>query len=329
VDQSESARLLGQLAALELALDRLEARLGGQRFRGEVLNPRGETVEGTVMAWGPSYYFSSLDGEWRGLLLEEVNTALPVLLPLESPRTEGLVAVASGRAGSLPLDPTLGDAVKLESTRLSVLGHIAQGKAIGYVILGLGLITLTVGIFKCVEIVRFPEIAPPVIGNIVDKMQSGDAEGALTEAQRVPGVPGEMLAAGVVHRELGGQVLEEMMFEKILRVRPMLERYLPFIALVAAAAPLLGLLGTVVGMIDTFRLITLFGTGDAAPLAGGIAKALVTTELGLLVAIPALVLHGFLTRLARRKLGLMEQAAVALINGAGLQPDEAKTEDGS
>jgi biopolymer transport protein ExbB len=86
-------------------------------------------------------------------------------------------------------------------------------------------------------------------------------------------------------------------------------------ALTAAAAPLLGLLGTVTGMINTFKLITVFGTGDASNLASGISQALVTTELGLVVAIPSLIIHGLLSRMARQKLGDLEQIAVGFING--------------
>ena len=98
-------------------------------------------------------------------------------------------------------------------------------------------------------------------------------------------------------------------------MRPKLERFLPFIALTAAAAPLLGLLGTVTGMIDTFNLITIFGTGDAKSLSSGISEALITTALGLIVAIPALILHGLLSRMARKKIDEMEQTAVSFING--------------
>ena len=86
-------------------------------------------------------------------------------------------------------------------------------------------------------------------------------------------------------------------------------------ALTAAAAPLLGLLGTVTGMIKTFNLITIFGTGDAKSLSSGISEALVTTELGLVVAIPSLILHGLLSRMAKQKVGDLEQVSVSFING--------------
>ena len=123
------------------------------------------------------------------------------------------------------------------------------------------------------------------------------------------------ITTGVEHVDQDREVVEEMLFERILRVRPTLERFLPFLAITAAAAPLLGLLGTVIGMIKTFQLITIFGTGDAKSLSSGISEALVTTALGLIVAIPTLIMHGGLSRMAKHKLGLLEQISTAFVNG--------------
>ena len=96
-------------------------------------------------------------------------------------------------------------------------------------------------------------------------------------------------------------------------------------ALTAAAAPLLGLLGTVTGMIKTFTLITIFGTGDAKSLSSGISEALVTTELGLIVAIPSLILHGLLSRMAKQKIANLEQISVSFINGiTGIKNTDSK-----
>jgi biopolymer transport protein ExbB len=110
------------------------------------------------------------------------------------------------------------------------------------------------------------------------------------------------------------RVMEELFYEKLISIRPKLDRLLPFLAVTAAAAPLMGLLGTVTGMIKTFALITEFGTGDARSLSSGISEALVTTELGLIVAIPILVIHGILVRMSRGKVGRMEGAAMAFLN---------------
>jgi biopolymer transport protein ExbB len=94
------------------------------------------------------------------------------------------------------------------------------------------------------------------------------------------------------------------------------------LALSAAAAPLLGLLGTVTGMINTFNMITVFGAGDPKTLAGGISEALITTEFGLVVAIPSLLLHAVLSRRVKGVLASMEQTTVAFINGLPSQTEE-------
>ena len=95
---------------------------------------------------------------------------------------------------------------------------------------------------------------------------------------------------------------------------PRLERFLAILAIFGAIAPLLGLLGTVTGMIDTFRVITLYGTGDPRMMSGGISEALITTELGLAVAIPIMLFHTFLSRRVDHLVGDMEEKAVALTN---------------
>ena len=140
-------------------------------------------------------------------------------------------------------------------------------------------------------------------------------EDAKATAGGIKGIGGELLSTGIDNITEKRGTLEELLFEKILSVRPGLEKFLPFMAITAAAAPLLGLLGTVTGMIKTFNLITIFGTGDAKSLSSGISEALVTTELGLIVAIPALILHGILSRMAKEKLGTLEQTALSFING--------------
>jgi len=93
-----------------------------------------------------------------------------------------------------------------------------------------------------------------------------------------------------------------------------MERYLSTLGMLAAIAPLLGLLGTVTGMIDTFHVITQHGTGDPRMMSGGISVALVTTMLGLSVAIPIMLAHTLLSRAVDNMIGQMEEKAVALVN---------------
>jgi biopolymer transport protein ExbB len=89
------------------------------------------------------------------------------------------------------------------------------------------------------------------------------------------------------------------------------------VAITASAAPLLGLLGTVTGMISTFKLISVFGAGDAQSLSSGISEALVTTQFGLIVAIPALLLYAYLSRKAKGMVDGMEKTAISFVNRLG------------
>ena len=103
------------------------------------------------------------------------------------------------------------------------------------------------------------------------------------------------------------------MDEAILKETPRLERWQGALKIIAAIAPLLGLLGTVVGMIETFEMITLFGAGDPKQMASGISKALVTTMLGLVVAIPIVLLHAWVSSKSKGLIEILEEQSAGLI----------------
>ena len=184
---------------------------------------------------------------------------------------------------------------------------------------------MLVAIFKVVEIARFAVPSARQIQSILEDLIDGKKKQAEATARGISGTAGEMMMVGVNNFHRKRRALEELLYEKMLGIRPKLERFLPFLAVTAAAAPLMGLLGTVMGMIKTFKLITEFGTGDAKSLSSGISEALVTTELGLVVAIPILIIHGILTRMSRGRIGRMEAAAMAFLNG--MASNEAPSPD--
>ncbi len=304
-----------QLAVLDAALERLKEQLGGHVYEGEALSPDGLLTEGRFIALGPTVFFATGDGEVAGLVETQLNAADPVVAALPPEHTPGLVALASGQVGALPFDATLGKALKKEKAKKTLAQYVADGGAVGYVIIGLGAAALLLFAFKTFEITSFRVAQPDQVDRVLRELERGSMEGALKRAKEVRGLAGEMLATGVEHATEKRGAIEELLFEKILSVRPRLERFLPFLAITAAASPLLGLLGTVIGMIKTFQLITIFGTGDAKSLSSGISEALVTTALGLIVAIPTLIGHGALARMAKAKLGTLEQLSAAFVNG--------------
>jgi biopolymer transport protein ExbB len=161
------------------------------------------------------------------------------------------------------------------------------------------------------------------IREILDHLNAGHTTEARRCALRIHGPVGEMLCAGIEHLREPKALVEELLFEKVLYAKGKLNAWLPFIAVTASSAPLLGLLGTVTGMINTFKMITVFGTGDAQTLSGGISEALITTEWGLIVAIPAVLLYAFLSRKAKGILDDMEKIAVSFLNR--MPGDDANT----
>lgn len=315
VNLTEEEKILIQLDTVDMALERLESQLGGFTFEGSALSPDGVLKEGKFLALGPSLYFSTPDGSVAGLIEDISNVSDPVVVPLPESMTRNLIGLINDGEGTFPADATGGKAIKVEKQKETYFEHIQKGRIVGYVIICLGIFSVLLALFKVYEIGSFPTVAQKDVQATLDLLADGKQEEALERAREVGGESGQMLQQGVIHFEDKRGVIEEVMFERILKVRPRLERFLPFLAITAAAAPLLGLLGTVIGMIKTFNLITIFGTGDARSLSSGISEALVTTELGLTVAIPVLILHGMLARYAKSKLASMEENAVAFVNG--------------
>jgi biopolymer transport protein ExbB len=123
----------------------------------------------------------------------------------------------------------------------------------------------------------------------------------------------ELFVVGLRYAGSPKELLEEHLQSVLLRQRLHFERRLSLLAVIATASPLMGLLGTVVGMVKTFALITVFGTGNAGKLASGISEVLVATELGLVVAIPTLIAHGFLAHRIQRNLSMLERYALEFV----------------
>ncbi len=131
---------------------------------------------------------------------------------------------------------------------------------------------------------------------------------------RVGSPLGQILAAGLAGRQQERATLKEAVEDTGRHVVHELERYLNTLGTIAAVSPLLGLLGTVTGMIRTFSALTSGGTGDPAALAGGISEALITTAAGLMVAIPALIAHRYLRGRVDGLVVQMEKEAMALVD---------------
>ncbi|MGA4636713.1 MotA/TolQ/ExbB proton channel family protein [Pseudomonas solani] len=161
---------------------------------------------------------------------------------------------------------------------------------------------------------RANRIAPPqLLGQVWRMVKDKQLNAQKLKELRASSPLGEILAAGLANSKHGREIMKECIEEAASRVIHELERYLNALGTIAAMGPLLGLLGTVFGMIEIFSGFMDNGMANAPLLAGGIAKALVTTAAGLIVAIPAVFFHRYLLRRVDELVVAMEQEAIKLV----------------
>ncbi len=159
------------------------------------------------------------------------------------------------------------------------------------------------------------KIAPrQLLGEVWSQIQANKMTADQLKELRRATPLGRILAAGLSNSRQGREVMKDSIQEAASQVIHELERYLGILGTIAAISPLLGLLGTVLGMIDVFTAIMLEGTGNAGVLAGGISEALITTAAGLFVAIPAMISHRYFNRRLDSIVVTMEQDAVKLVD---------------
>lgn len=314
-----------QLEGLSLGLKRASDLAGGMRFDGKAVLPDGKYTEGSFAIMGPMIYFVSADGSIAGFS-ERSASMEPRVVPIGDELSGQIAQFVKDGSGLVPVDTTLGKARAIATTRDTIAGHIAKGGVwMGPILFFAGLSLIT-GIFKAVEISGFKRLKPGLLASVFAALREGKSTEALAVLKKEPGPSSDMLQEAVRNLHLPKELVEEFMYESMLAVQPKLERGLSFISITAAVAPLLGLLGTVTGMINTFKLITLFGTGDAKSLSSGISEALITTEFGLIVAIPALLMSAFLSRKAAGILGEMEKTSISFMNGLSVIRNPGETE---
>ena len=304
------------LNVLDLGLSRHEDLIGGYQFDGRSIDGDGNVLEGRVGVLGPVAYFSSEDGSANGLLLFHSGTLEPGLLRFAAPHAGNIQRFMRDGKGELPLDASLGNAIALHEVNVTLREHIRQGGLVGYAILCLGAVALLFSLIILVDLSRYSSVDPQQVQVIATHSREREIEEAQSLARNLKGSMGEMIRMGIDNISASAVFLEEVMLSVVVRKKREMERFLPFLAITAVAAPLMGLLGTVVGMIKTFALITVFGTGDPKALSSGISEALVTTEIGLIVAIIMLLLHALFARVIKSRLSTMEHLAFDFVNFA-------------
>ena len=316
-------KMRAQAALLNASLDRIERLMGGDSFEGRALSPNGVLERGRFVLVGPVSVFSSEESENGGLARLQLGSPEPTVIDLGDKRRRLAHALAESKSGMLPVDASLGNALKIAATEDTFLEHLKKGGPVMIPILGLGIAAILIALLRWVDLSQNRLVSPEDLQLVLSCIKADNVQKAKEHAAKMKGVVGDVLTMAIENCREKTEYIEEILYERMLSAKPSLQSMLPFIALTAATAPLLGLLGTVTGMINTFNMITVFGTGDPRMLSAGISEALITTKFGLVVAVPALICHAIVSRKAKGILGSMEQVTVGFVNGL---PEIEKTE---
>lgn len=268
------------------------------RFTRDVQYPNGEIKSQEIVRVGPFNLIS--DGKYLEWRPKFQNVA--VLPRQPKPRfletAAGLQNATSGYE-AFTVDISRGSILALLIQDPSILERIDQGGIIGYIIIyGLGPLSLLLIIISGLALVV-------TRGKVKSQIRS--------DVVKENNPLGRVLSVYETNKEVDVETLELKLDEAILKEIPPLERFLTMIKVIAAISPLMGLLGTVTGMINTFQAMTLFGTGDPKLMAGGISQALVTTVLGIVVALPTLFLHSIVAGWSRGIIHTLEEQSAGII----------------
>lgn len=196
------------------------------------------------------------------------------------------------------IDITRGQVLSLFIATPNLIERVRQGAQVGYVIIALGIFGVLLALERLITL-------SIVAGKVKRQLK--------TETPNMNNPLGRVLSVYTQNRSADTETLELKLGEAILKELPSLQRGILFIKIISVVAPLLGLLGTVVGMIQTFQAMALFGTGDASVMAAGISTALMTTVLGLVVAIPTVLLHTFVNGRSRRIIQVLQEQSAGLV----------------
>lgn len=215
--------------------------------------------------------------------------------------------------GTLPMDATGGAGIASLDLGDSFLEWFEKGGVFMWPIAIVAALALLMVIERAIALTIRTRGIDRHIAAVLELIENGRSEEALQYTSRVGGPAGRVLEAALVHSDRDRSVMEDAVQEAILHTQPLFTARLSFIALCAAVAPLMGLLGTVTGMILTFNRVTVFGTSDPRFMAGGISVALITTQGGLYLAIPCLLARGVLGAFADGAMGKLETGAMSVV----------------
>ncbi len=279
-----------------LAMDEMVESGKVVTFKGKIITAAGNEIEQNVTRIG---VFNAVS---KGHFLRNLPETGKLIEPGRQPNQryqDMAMELESATSGihAFPIDPTSGAMLALLVQEPTLKERVRQGGFIGYVIIFIGVIGILISLERFIFLV--------ITNRKVQKQLK----------HKKPGNNplGRIMQVYEDNPDVGTETLELKLDEAILKELPRIQRGLGALALLAAVSPLLGLLGTVTGIIETFQSITLHGTGDPRVMSGGISQALVTTVQGLLVAIPLLLFHSFLSSKSNALIQVLDEKSTAFV----------------
>ncbi len=285
---------------------------------GPYVGRDGENHTGDILTLGKFTAMYRSPEEIGFLTYSAESKKLFALVNLPSRKmAKGMENYFEGKSENVPIDIASGESLVGIGDQTGIVDEFKEGGQIMWPILLVGLVVASFTVYKLVYLKRVHGDTDTIMGAVNDLAAKGDWQGVDTIMQKHqnhnwPVV--NVIREGIRARREDRETLESVLQESILREMPRLERGISLMAVLGAIAPLLGLLGTVTGMITTFQVITLYGTGDPKLMSSGISEALVATKWGLCVAVPTMLIHTLLARRVHGVVSDMEEKAVAMSN---------------
>lgn len=271
------------------------------RYKTHIISPKGESTPAAVVRIGP--FTATSNGEYLSYLSSQKQLAVMARQPgtkFQYP-AHSLETTTHGYTEGM-IDPTRGVLLSIYAQRPNLMERIQRGESVGYVIILVGVAGSLLALYQLFYLAT-------VRGRVRNQLRYPDAPGTDNPLGRILAT----FRGDAAKLEENAEVVELRISEAVLKEVPKLERFQSFLRLAVAAGPLLGLIGTVVGMILTFQSITESGSSDPKLMAAGISQAMIATVLGLGIAIPLLFANAWISSMSRSIVQVLDEQSTGLL----------------
>ena len=284
--------------------------------KGIFVDRDGKERQGDILFIGPFTQVYHV-GDKTGFLLYSDKSESFFALSKPAPYfvRKSIEKYLKGESDLAPIDISKGGAIREFLYEMSLFDTISSGGLLVWPIITIGFLGILIVIERFYVLHKSSSHPISFMDNLMSMLKENRWKDATLLCNKYKNrlIP-EIILKGLKNRDVSKEEMENILQEEILKKIPSLERFLSTLGMLTKISPLLGLLGTVTGMINTFHVITYFGTSDPKLMASGISEALVTTMLGLCVAIPLMFFHTILSRKVENIIAKMEENAVTFIN---------------